>query len=512
MADPAPDDRGRRRSRSAGRLLIAVCVLHALSPLFLIGGHIWFGWDETTYISQYSAHAPPGWFSPPRARGMPLLVAPVSWLTGNLLAIRIYLAALSGICMYVGFAPWQRLRPGYTIPLAAFLFSSLWTTVFYGFEAMPNEYVAFGALAASGCVLLAQRESGRRQWAVCAGIAVGFTALVRPTDSVFLILPLLVVVARRRARWRPITVALGAGFAAGWADWLIEAVTSFGGPVARLHDASAENTGGLHFALAAEVRALAGPILCRGTCHTSAPMVDRLWFFALVPLAALAVWSARRNRKQREELMLAMAVAVTLGMQYLLLISYAAPRFLTPSYALLSIPVATGLGALPGLSLSARHAVGAAVVAAVVGHVLVQASVLRRDVVPSARTQAARNKAIGDWLGSHGVRGPCLVLGDDGAPIGYQAGCRSSPLDPVKAVAEWDRGKVDLVVVCYGRPRVDSPFPASTTISAPMVPRGWRATILPRLGSGSGAVNQRALPASSGLVDTNSALAAGCRT
>jgi len=40
-------------------------------------------WDETVYVSQVSAHAPAAWFDPARARGIPLLVAPVALLTSS---------------------------------------------------------------------------------------------------------------------------------------------------------------------------------------------------------------------------------------------------------------------------------------------------------------------------------------------------------------------------------------------------------------------------------------------
>jgi hypothetical protein len=380
------------RTRAA---LVLVCALHALSPLVFLGVHFWFGWDESVYVSQLSSHAPPGLFSAPRARGMPLIVAPVSSWTGSIVAMRLYLAMLSGVALYVGFRPWQRLRPGYSVPLAALLFSSLWVSAAYGFQAMPNEYVAYGALAATGCLLLTQRpaESRWRRYAGYVALAMTATALVRPTDSIFIAAP-LAIAALRSAHRLSLLAAVWMGVAIGWGEWFIEALINFGGPAARLHSASAENATGLHFALPAELSTLGGPGLCRGACRGTSPQLDRLWFYALVVLAIVGLAAARRRGGTWLQLV-ATAVAICAGAQYIFFIPYAAPRFLLPTYALLAIPAAEGVVWLATRSSGfPRSSIVASLVVLLGGHLAVQYDVLHNTIAIPGTAERIRNVEI----------------------------------------------------------------------------------------------------------------------
>ena len=60
------------------------------------------------------------------------------------------------------------------LALAGALFASLWVTVFYGPQAMPNYWVAVGALACVGCFLRVRANAGDRAawWGVFAGAAL----------------------------------------------------------------------------------------------------------------------------------------------------------------------------------------------------------------------------------------------------------------------------------------------------------------------------------------------------
>src|SRR4051794_7260593 len=243
-----------RRLLTPGSLLVAVCVLHGLSSLVLIGVRQPVSGDETVYLSQLNRFVPAGVFSAPRARGLTLIAAPVTMLTPSIAALRIWLALLSSALMYVCYRPWLRVVPPYVVPLAALLFSTLWTTIFYGLAAMPNLYIALGAVAATALVVDAlQRPVGWRHFA-WLGAVVAFVTLIRPSDVAFLLAALAVatLVVRGVARRVRLTTlaALGLGFAAGFAEWVVEAFVRFGGPVQRLHAAQAEQgPGGLHFSL-----------------------------------------------------------------------------------------------------------------------------------------------------------------------------------------------------------------------------------------------------------------------
>jgi len=130
----------------------------------------------------------------------------------------------------------------------------------------------------------------------------------------------------------------------GWwrrAEWVVEAYLRFGGIGSRLHAAAAEQGGfGLHFALVDELRALNGPTLCRPcTIGVRTPELD-LWWLVLPVLVASASW--RPGGRATHQRTAGGRVRLCLAAQYLFMIDYAAPRFLLPAYALLSIPVPTG--------------------------------------------------------------------------------------------------------------------------------------------------------------------------
>ena len=66
-----------------------------------------------------------------------------------------------------------------TLSLGAALFSTIWTAVYYGFTVMPNEWVAFGALAASGCVVC-YLQGARRRSLLGAALAMAVVAKADP--------------------------------------------------------------------------------------------------------------------------------------------------------------------------------------------------------------------------------------------------------------------------------------------------------------------------------------------
>ncbi|MFF1699733.1 hypothetical protein ACFVXC_39905 [Streptomyces sp. NPDC058257] len=404
-----------------------VAGVFTLTQLALVRPGMGLGWDEAVYVSQVSGHAPAAFFSAPRSRGISLLVAPVASWSSSTSLLRVYLAVLSGLGLFLALRVWRGLFPVRVVALAGALFATLWVTVFYGPEVMPNYWVAIGALAGVGCFLRAQADHRDRAALWGMGASAALMAWMRPIDAVWVSLPLLasLVCVRRWRRARSLA-ALLAGLGAGAVGWIGEAYVSFGGLGARLADASRIQGGlGWNIAVLDQLRSLRGQTLCR-PCTSSVPAPELIaWWFALPLLAALGLVVAVRARRTAGTL-LPLACATTAGIPYLFMIGYAAPRFLLPFYALLAIPVADALVHLVAASRQAWRPVVVTLVAlAAAGHLAVQYAILE-DVVD--RSTAARE----DWartaaeLHRLGVRPPCVLTGYEALPIAFYAGCSSA--------------------------------------------------------------------------------------
>lgn len=446
MTVPAPAAARRSAPGQPGRAaggadsiwwLVAVAAAFSAAQLVFVAPHLLLSWDEVVYVSQTSGHAPAAYFDPARARGVPLLVAPVTMLTSSVLALRIYLSVLSGLGLFLALLAWRRLRPAWVLALAGIVYGGLWVALYYGPQAMPDEWVAFSALAGVGLFLQAAargRQSGgpgRAGWGLLAGLAgcMAIAALVRPGDAVFLA-GALVIAVLAVPRWRlwQLLVAVVAGFAAGSVEWVVEAYLRFGGPLARLHAAGAEQGGfGLHFALWDEFRALNGPTLCRPcTVGLRYPAIS-IWWLALPVIVALGLLVARRRGAMASSV-LAAACALAIAFQYLFLINYAAPRFLLPTYALLAIPVADALwGLVSGVRSDLRPGVITLLGVVLLVQVFVQYTVLAHQVNEKITYFGDYTRIAAD-LHRLGLRQPCLIKGDQYIPIAYYAGCASAPL------------------------------------------------------------------------------------
>ena len=421
---PAP-----RTSRRAGSQIwtAAVAVAFTLTQLALVRPGMGLGWDEAVYVSQVSGHAPAAFFSAPRSRGISLLVAPIaSWSTSTEL-LRVYLAVLSGLGLFLALRVWRGLFPVRVVALAGALFATLWVSVFYGPEVMPNYWVAIGALAGVGCFLRAQADRRDRAALWGMGASAALMAWMRPPDAVWVSLPLLVLLVCVR-RWRRprLFAALAVGLGAGAVGWIVEAYASFGGLGARLADASRIQGGlGWNIAVLDQLRSLRGQTLCR-PCTASLPAPELIaWWFALPLLAALGLAVAVRARRT-EGTLLPLVCATTASIPYLFMIGYAAPRFLLPFYALLAIPVADALIHLVTATRQKWKPVVVTLVAlAAAGHLVVQYTVLDGAV---DRSTAARK----DWartaseLHRLGVRPPCVLTGYEALPVAFYAGCSSA--------------------------------------------------------------------------------------
>ncbi|MCA6096542.1 hypothetical protein LE181_30830 [Streptomyces sp. SCA3-4] len=503
----APGSRGRERpaqmpAASGARALpwlAGVAAVYAFAQLVLVVPGTGLGWDETVYVSQVDPRAPAAFFSAPRARGVTFLAAPVAALTSSTGVLRVWLAALSGCGLFVSLWVWRRLLPVPVLVVAGALFCGLWVTLFYGPQVMPNLWVAFGALCATGCFLRAARDGSDRRARTGLLLAVAFTALMRPGDAVALVLPLAGAALAVRAWRRPaVLAALAAGVVLGGAEWVVEAYVRYGGLAARLHRAGEIQGGwGLRLALGHHVRALQGRTLCRPCDVPWRHPLTAAWWFALPVLTAGGLVVAARRRCLPEVATPAL-VAVCVAVPYQLL-DYAAPRFLLPVYALLALPVALFLTAVattvrPPPARGVVRPLGATVLAlALLVHGGVQYKVLEKVVSRSGDSRDAFARVVGE-LHRLGVRPPCIVSGTEAVRIAFRAGCASrqtSGHDGSITAAE--------LVAAAGR------HPVAVVVSAgratPPYARGWHAEPLPPLpGEPAGLRVHLSVPPASGGV------------
>jgi hypothetical protein len=422
--------------------VVAIGLAFVAAELAFVSPRMGLSWDEVVYVSQVSGRVPAAWFDPARARGVPLIVAPLEFVTGSVVALRVYLSVLSGAGLVLALLVWKPLRAGWVLAVGGIAFGGLWLAQYYGPQAMPDMWSALGSLAAVGFFL---RFVTFHRWTALAGLAgcIALVVLVRPGDGVYLCAPLCVASLVTR-RWQPLA-ALAAGVFAGGVEWVVEAIVRFGGVGARLHAAGAEQGGfGLHFALLDELKALNGPTLCRPcTIGYRQPELD-VWWLLLPVIVVLGVIGSRRLRASSPRpvsSLLPAVCALCLAAQYLFMINYSAPRFLLPAYALASIPVADAVAwAVTGVSVDLRPAVIATLTCFMFIQLVAQHVVLDHEAGGTVAFHddytviAARLRALG-------VHPPCLVGGVQYIPIAYYAGCAStgSRGTPVLLIGTGDR-------------------------------------------------------------------------
>ncbi|MEE1942385.1 hypothetical protein V1L54_23785 [Streptomyces sp. TRM 70361] len=431
----APDPAAPRR---AHRRLLLVCAAVTVLAALLVPVTLPLGWDELVYASRFGPYGPPTPFSAPRTRGVPLLIAPVASWSDSVLLLRLWLLLLSGAALWLGFRPWLRVLPRPSaVWVAAALYGTLWVPLFYANSAMPNHYTAMGAVAATGCLL--HPRPGRARYAgAAAGLAV--VTLMRPNDGVAVAAPLLaaalaVPALRAGGRWRGRSLAVVAGVAAGALPWVVEAQVRFGGVPERLARAG-ETQGGISpvLSLTAHLTALDGPLLCRPCAGDGVRLPALGWWVLLPALVALGLWAARRAGAAtgadagagRAPLWLAVAVAAASMAPYLLLVPYAAPRFLLPGYALLALPAALGLLAAADRARRSRP-LAAALVLVMAGQPAVQLTLAHAHGSIQERARDDWRK-ITEVLREHGVAPPCGIKATSMTiPLAHTAGC--APLE-----------------------------------------------------------------------------------
>ena len=92
-------------------------------------------------------------WAPERARGMPLLVAPVTLTTSSPMAVPVNLWVLAGAALFLALLAWRRLRLAWVLALAGLVFYCLWVAQAEAPLVFPNFWAAVGALASAGLFL-----------------------------------------------------------------------------------------------------------------------------------------------------------------------------------------------------------------------------------------------------------------------------------------------------------------------------------------------------------------------
>ncbi|MFE1830198.1 hypothetical protein [Streptomyces yangpuensis] len=117
------------------------------------------------------------------------------------------------------------------------------------------------------------------------------------------------------------------------------------------------------------------------------------------------------------------AAALSVAAPYLLFVGYAAPRFLLPAYALLSLPVACCLTRL-FTAARGRPLVLTGLCLALAAHFALQWAITA-TVAARSRATAAAFTAVAAELRTQGLRPPCLVSGEEAVRTGFRTGCAS---------------------------------------------------------------------------------------
>ncbi len=195
--------------RAARRLVILVGAVYLVAQLLLFPRSRGPSWDEAVYLSQVTKGVPAVGFAPSRARGITLLVAPVTASGGSLATVRLFLILVSAAALVASFVLWVPAL-GLGAPLAAFLFASSWPALLYASEVMPNLWAALLGVAATGA-LVRRVEGGERWGAPVAATLLGVTALFRPADALVLFAGLVLYIVIFRRSSLAVLIPLGVG-------------------------------------------------------------------------------------------------------------------------------------------------------------------------------------------------------------------------------------------------------------------------------------------------------------
>lgn len=428
-------------------------------------------WDEAIYLSQVTRGAVALPFAASRARGITVLVAPLTTVGAPLWLVRLTLVLGSSLLAALVFRLWVPIL-GWGAPAGMVLFMGSWPALFYGSEAMPNLWaalfavgtLAFVARCANGSDVPARDLAG-------IGLMAAAMALMRPPDAVILAVAASVVVLAMRGPVRAIVVVI-AGVSAGTLPWLIEMSVRYGGPREAIEAArTVSHVGGAFSGVAEHLRLTDGPLL--GPEPGGAiPWVGVLWWVVLIGLSA---WALRPAADRRRTLGVRVAAVVggALAVEYLFLVSGLAPRFLLPALAVLSVSAGAGLEVLgsQGALGTRAYAVVAVILA---GWLLWQVGTFDRleaQAGDERQIPEAVGLAIGDAVGEQG----CVVAStDDFAQVAFAAGCAGRDLTDLGSttIAHFREATEGRRVVVVSRSADATEIPGTPI---PLPDAGWTA-------------------------------------
>jgi hypothetical protein len=423
--------------------IAAAAVAFTLAVLLFTPLRMSLGWDETVYASQISQHVPIMRWSAERARGIPLLVAPVTLLGGSAVVLRVYLALLAGLGLFLALLAWRGVKAAWMLALAGVIFGGLAIVQAQASQVFPNYWIALGGLAGVGLFLrCVTREAESHTIPGLLVVAAAFTALMRPADAVAIYGPLIVIAAVimlrhawvRRAldrRSASLLLAAAAGLAIGGGEWVAESFMYFTGPFARLHQTSGV-VGGTKFNPVTSLRIINGG---RASSVPGYPGVTgwshpRLlwWWLAFLVLALLGVYIAARSRGWLVALV-PFVCALAVYALYTLPVRDNA-RYLQPCWALLAVPAAEGLGWLLVTPKGRTRLLAVVAAVAFLGIELGTQHAVLSSQSAALEATATTNTNIVNALERLGVRPPCAIATVDrpyfapaSGPVSYYLGC-----------------------------------------------------------------------------------------
>jgi hypothetical protein len=415
-------DRERRLARG---LVIAIGVVYLVIRLLFIPRDWPPGWDESVYLSQVTRGIEGAFFKPWHARGITLIVAPITWLGGSVGDVRLYLMVLSTIAVTATFRLWASVI-GMAAAAAAFVFCFSWLGLVMASEVEPNYWAAIFGLASVG--MIAKRvDGGGTRDVLLASVFLAATALVRPTEATVLGGAIGVyVLVFKRTSWRDL-VPLGVGLVLGVLPWVIEVSARFGGPSGALRAART----GQHFEIVPVAENVLRHLAYASGREDQSVIPGAIWWGVLVVMAAFAIGRGV-TRSDRAAALLSSFAALALAGEYLFFVPALTPRFLLPAYATASVPFAIGLTSLLR-GKRALRVLGAFVLALMIPWTIWQGTVTAQRA-PLVNKSSSLPMHVGLTIRRLAQGRPCFVLSQRANPqIALTARCsgaKGGPLEP----------------------------------------------------------------------------------
>jgi hypothetical protein len=410
-----PGGHSDRERAFARGFVIAIGVVSLVIHLLFILRDWPVGWDEAVYLSQVTPGIEGVFFNPWHARGITLIVAPITSLGASLGDVRLYLTVLSAIAMTMTFRLWASVV-GMAAAVAAFVFSFSWLGLLMASQVEPNYWAAILGLAAVG--LIARRlEDGRTRDLVFASMVLAAMAFVRPTEATVLAGAIGVfILLRKRMSWRDL-IPLGIGLVLGWLPWIVEMSARFGGLSGALRAAGT----GQHFGLVPVAENLRRSLAYTDGSNGVTVIPGAIWWGVLVAMATVAIGRGM-TRSDRAAALLASLAALAVASEYLFLVPALAPRFLLPAYMIASVPFAIGMTSLLR-GRSVARALGVLVLVLLIPWTIWQGAVTARRA-PWVNNGSAVPQRVGMTIGRLAEGRPCFVVTQRAYPqIALVAGC-----------------------------------------------------------------------------------------